>query len=178
MVEPTSCELAAKDVFNDARRLYIEQRSVAALSVLHGQDNSPSPRENFGEIDAALSPVGVLYAKRQYTFGTLEIDNTTARAADRPLHDQLGKGRRYRPHLYNSGRISNSVKAAEVGWKTAQAEERRETLDLKLNVADAYVKVLRATQAVQAAASSVASLTSHSRNVMNLWFLSYHQNRR
>jgi outer membrane protein TolC len=36
---------------------------------------------------------------------------------------------------------------------------------LKLNVADAYVKVLRATQAVQLAASSVAGLTAQSQNV-------------
>jgi len=71
--------------------------------------------------------------------------------------------------LYTSGRISSSVKAAEAGWKAAQAEEHRETLDLKLNVADAYVKVLRATQAVQVAASSVASLSSHSHNVANLY---------
>jgi outer membrane protein TolC len=71
--------------------------------------------------------------------------------------------------LYTSGRISNSVKAAEAGWKATQAEERLEKLDLKLNVADAYVKVLRATQAVQIATSSVASLTSHSRNVVNLF---------
>ncbi|MBE0583903.1 MAG: TolC family protein [Desulfofustis sp.] len=71
--------------------------------------------------------------------------------------------------LYTSGRISTGVKAAEAGWKAAQAEERREMLDLKLDVADAYVKVLRATQAVQIAASSVTSLTSHSHNVVNLF---------
>jgi len=71
--------------------------------------------------------------------------------------------------LYTSGRISAGVAAAEAGWKAARAEERRDILDLKLNVADAYVKVLRATQAVQLAASSVAGLTAHSQNVAALF---------
>lgn len=71
--------------------------------------------------------------------------------------------------LYTSGRISAGVAAAEAGWKAARAEERRDVLDLKLNVADAYVKVLRATQAVELAASSVAGLASHSENVSALF---------
>ena len=70
--------------------------------------------------------------------------------------------------LFTSGRISSGVDAAKAGWKAAQAEERRETLDLKLNVADAYVNVLRATRAVRVTASSVASLASHAQNVANL----------
>ena len=64
--------------------------------------------------------------------------------------------------LFTSGRIRSGVDAAKAGWKAAKADERRETLDLKLSVADAYVKVLRATRAVQVATSSVASLASHS----------------
>ena len=71
--------------------------------------------------------------------------------------------------LFTSGRIHNGVEAAKAGWKAAQAEERRETLDLKVSVADAYVKVLRATRAVRVAESSVASLASHSQNVSNLY---------
>jgi outer membrane protein TolC len=71
--------------------------------------------------------------------------------------------------LFTSGRISNGVDAANAGWKATLADERRETLDVKLSVADAYVNVLRATQAVKVAASNVASLTSHSQNVSNLF---------
>ena len=44
--------------------------------------------------------------------------------------------------LFTFGRIRSGVDATKAGWKAAQAEERRETLDLKLSVADAYVKVL------------------------------------
>ena len=71
--------------------------------------------------------------------------------------------------LFTFGRIRSGVDATKAGWKAAQAEERRETLDLKLSVADAYVKVLRATRARQVATSSVASLASHSQNVSNYY---------
>ena len=71
--------------------------------------------------------------------------------------------------LFTGGRMRSGVAATRAGWKAAQAEERRETLDLKLGVADAYVRVLRATRAVQVAASSVASLASHWQNVSNLY---------
>lgn len=71
--------------------------------------------------------------------------------------------------LFTSGRISSGVDAADAGWKAAQSEQRREILDVKMSVADAYVKVLRATQAVKIAASNVASLASHSQNVSNLF---------
>lgn len=71
--------------------------------------------------------------------------------------------------LFTSGRINSGVNAAKAGWKAAQAEERRETLELKLNVADAYVKVLRATRSVRVTTSSVAGLASHAHNVSNLY---------
>jgi outer membrane protein len=71
--------------------------------------------------------------------------------------------------LYTSGRIRHGIDATQAGWKAAVAEERRETLDLKLGVADAYVKVLRATRAVRVADSNVSSLASHTQNVSNLF---------
>ena len=71
--------------------------------------------------------------------------------------------------LFTSGRIRHGVDAAKASWKAAEAEERSETLDLKLGVADAYVKALRATRAVRVADSNVSSLASHSQNVSNLF---------
>jgi outer membrane protein TolC len=71
--------------------------------------------------------------------------------------------------LFTSGRIHYGIDAARAGWKAAQAEERRETLDLKLGVAGAYVKVLRAIRAVGVADSNVASLSSHFLNASNLF---------
>jgi outer membrane protein len=71
--------------------------------------------------------------------------------------------------LFTSGQISSGVDMAKAGFRAAQAEERRECLDLKIGVAEAYVGVLRDTRAVQVIASTVASLQSHSESVSNLY---------
>jgi outer membrane protein TolC len=71
--------------------------------------------------------------------------------------------------LFTSGQIRSAVGMAKAGFRAAQAEERRDTLDLKIGVADAYVQILRVTRAVQVVSSSVASLESHSQNVSNLY---------
>jgi outer membrane protein TolC len=71
--------------------------------------------------------------------------------------------------LFTSGQIRSAVDMAKAGFRAAQAEERRDTLDLKMGVADAYVQILRVTRAVQVVSSSVASLESHSQSVSNLY---------
>lgn len=67
--------------------------------------------------------------------------------------------------LFTSGRIASGVAAAKAGWRATQADERQEALDLKMNVAAAYLNVLRASRAVRVATSHVTSLASHCRNV-------------
>jgi len=86
------------------------------------------------------------------------------------LDDQFWAGRvTASVPLFTSGRIHHGVAAAKAGYAAAQAGENGDTLDLKLGVADAYVKVLRAMRGVRLAASSVASLASHSQNVANFY---------
>ncbi len=86
------------------------------------------------------------------------------------LDDQFWAGRVVAPlPLFTRGRIRSGADVARACWKATQAEERRETLDLKLSVADAYVTVLRATRAVEVAAGAVASLASYSQHVSNLY---------
>lgn len=63
--------------------------------------------------------------------------------------------------LWTSGRLTGSIGAAEAGARAAYALEIRSTSDLKLAVAEAYVAVLRARQALDIATSSVASLQAH-----------------
>jgi outer membrane protein TolC len=48
--------------------------------------------------------------------------------------------------LFAVGRIGNDGDTGKTGWKSARAGDRQDILDLKLAVADAYVKVLRAVQ--------------------------------
>jgi outer membrane protein TolC len=67
--------------------------------------------------------------------------------------------------LYTSGRITAGIRAAEANVRANQADVNRTRLEIKMNVAEAYVAVLRAQRLVEVAQSRIASLTSHNRDV-------------
>jgi outer membrane protein TolC len=70
--------------------------------------------------------------------------------------------------LYAGGQISSGIDAARHAVDSASEEEQSTTAMLKLDVAEAYVGVLRARRALQAANSSVESLTSHTSDVQHM----------
>jgi outer membrane protein len=67
--------------------------------------------------------------------------------------------------LFTSGRISSGVNAAEASVQANEAEVNRTKLEIKINVAEIYVTVLRAIRIAEVAESKVASLTAHNRVV-------------
>jgi outer membrane protein TolC len=71
--------------------------------------------------------------------------------------------------LYTSGRISNGIAASQSAVRANQADLCRTVLDVKMNVAESFVTVLRATRLVEVAEARVASLTSHRRDVGSLF---------
>lgn len=70
--------------------------------------------------------------------------------------------------LYTGGKISNTIGAARSQVAAAEKEQVRARLDIKLEVATAYVTVLRSRRAVQVAGANVASLQAHVRVVNGL----------
>jgi outer membrane protein TolC len=70
--------------------------------------------------------------------------------------------------LYAGGQISAGVEAAQRTAAGSKDSEQAAGADLKLEVAQAFVQVLRARRALEAADSSVASLTAHVRDVQAL----------
>ncbi|MFI4868784.1 MAG: TolC family protein [Steroidobacterales bacterium] len=70
--------------------------------------------------------------------------------------------------LYAGGQISAGIDAARNAVTGASEFERASTSVLKLDVAEAYVGVLRARRALQAAVSSVESLKAHVGDVKKL----------
>jgi outer membrane protein TolC len=70
--------------------------------------------------------------------------------------------------LYTGGRIKNTIAARAAQTNAARAEELATALDLKRDVARAYVGVLRAGKALTVARSSVTSLDAQARDVANL----------
>jgi len=71
--------------------------------------------------------------------------------------------------VFTSGRISHNISAAEASLQAAQSNEITSALTIKMQVAEAYVSVLRAESALQVAQSHVDSLDSHHRDVKNMF---------
>lgn len=71
--------------------------------------------------------------------------------------------------LYTSGRISHSINAAEAALQAAQHNESSSELTVKMQVAEAYVAVLRTEGLLQVAQHHIESLSAHQKDVHNLF---------
>ena len=71
--------------------------------------------------------------------------------------------------IYTSGKITHKINAAQATLDATQASEKVATLNLKMQVADSYIAVLRLEDAVQVAQSHIHSLESHQKDVKNLF---------
>lgn len=71
--------------------------------------------------------------------------------------------------VWTSGKISSSIGAAAAGARGANAQELRSTADLKLAVAESYIAVFRAREALQVAESNVMNLTAHASDVQVMY---------
>lgn len=75
--------------------------------------------------------------------------------------DTVMAGARLTLPLYAGGSIAAGVAAADHAGRAAQAASRQATADLRLDVANRYVGVLRARHARDAASAAVESLAAH-----------------
>lgn len=71
--------------------------------------------------------------------------------------------------VYTSGRISHAINAAEAALQAAKHNETASVQDIKLQVAETYIEVLRAESALEVAQSHVDSLAAHAQDVNNLY---------
>ena len=71
--------------------------------------------------------------------------------------------------LYTGGRILASIDAGAAQAGAARAEEFTAAMDLKLDVTQAYLNVLRSEKLLLLARTSVTSLQAHERDVSNLF---------
>lgn len=71
--------------------------------------------------------------------------------------------------IYTSGRISHSINAAQANLEAMQANEQVSALNLKMQVAQNYIDVLRAEENIEVTQSHVQSLESHQKDVKNLF---------
>lgn len=70
--------------------------------------------------------------------------------------------------LYTGGRINHAINAADQGLAAAKQETSRLAQDVRLNAAQAYANVLRASHLLTVAESNVGTLEAHERDVTNI----------
>lgn len=71
--------------------------------------------------------------------------------------------------IFTSGRISHNIDAAEASLQAVQSNEITSVLNIKMQVAEAYITVLRKESALQVALSHVDTLELHMKDVNNLF---------
>jgi len=71
--------------------------------------------------------------------------------------------------IFTSGRISHNIDAAEATLQAVQSNEITSVLNIKMQVAEAYIAVLRMDSALQVAQSHVDTLELHMKDVNNLF---------
>ncbi|MFZ2406752.1 MAG: TolC family protein [Methylobacter sp.] len=71
--------------------------------------------------------------------------------------------------LFTSGRISHNIDAAEASLQAVQSNETTSVLNIKMQVAEAYITVLRMESALQVAQSHADTLGLHIKDVNNLF---------
>jgi outer membrane protein TolC len=71
--------------------------------------------------------------------------------------------------IFTSGRISHNIDAAEASLQAVQSNESASVLNIKMQVAEAYISVLRMESALQVAQSHVDTLGLHIKDVHNLF---------
>lgn len=67
--------------------------------------------------------------------------------------------------LYTSGRVSSGINAAGAELIAKESELSRTTLDVKMNVSELYIAVLRSVKYVEIAEEKVSTLGAHLQNV-------------
>ena len=71
--------------------------------------------------------------------------------------------------LFTSGRINANIDAATAMLNAMQASENAMVMDIKMQVAESFIAVLRAEKLVQVARSHADNLDAHARNVKSLY---------
>lgn len=71
--------------------------------------------------------------------------------------------------VFTSGRIGHNIGAAEASLQAVQSDEITSILNIKMQVAEAYITILRLESALQVAQSHVETLSLHMNDVNNLF---------
>ncbi|MDD5227942.1 MAG: TolC family protein [Methylococcales bacterium] len=154
----------------------LEEAWTAALNTNHqiktAQANTDVSQEQLQAAEGQNLPdlnVGTGYTQYNETpSAKTSIEGKSAQFAMQQMGSVKAQAMATLP-IYTSGRITHNINAAQATLDATQANEHVAALNLKMQVADSYIAVLRLEDAVQVAQSHIQSLESHAKDVKNLF---------
>ncbi len=161
--------LAHAETLEDAWRLALTRDNVLAAATSDVEGARAEERAARGARWPSVDASGGYTRLNASPTFDMSTPNFNFRSGPLFKDDQFTSGNvQFRLPLYAGGQISAGIDAAH--QKAVGASEARDstTATLKLEVAQAYVDVLRARRMLEAASSSVESLTAHVSDVQHL----------
>jgi outer membrane protein TolC len=154
----------------------LEDAWTAALNANHqikaAQANTDVSQEQLQAAEGSLLPdlnVGTGYTQYNETpSAKTNIEGKAAQFAMQQMGSVRAQAMASLP-IYTSGKITHNINAAQATLDATQANEQVAALNLKMQVAENYVAVLRLEDAVEVAKSHIQSLESHAKDVKNLF---------
>jgi len=129
-----------------------EQQLFAAQGQRMPQFNVRSGYTQLSETPSAQTSVG----GQQAVFATTQSGSANAQAI-------------VSVPVFTSGRISRSIEAAEANRMASEHNESTTALNVKLQVANAFIVIFRTEKALQVAQSHVETLKAHAKDVNNFY---------
>lgn len=144
-----------------------EQIAAARCNLASGLSTAAAAR---AELFPSLKMTGMYYALSEQPAFAVNLPAPLP-ALEMPFMNRNGVGAAAMVHqpVYTFGRITHGINASREGVNAYQAQLDRTILDIKMNVAEIYIAVLRARRMIEVVDSKVKSLEAHERDVANFF---------
>ena len=166
---------AAKDELSATKAARLPRVSLdSTYKVL---DQTPSMNVPQEWVDQAIHKMENLSVSLDLPWGLpsiplpADIDIPYLQVPDIPMAEDksLSYGAVLEIPVFTSGKIHNGIKASQALLEAAQSDTGTAILNLRMNVAEAYILVLRAKNAMEIAAAYVNSLSAHAQDVTDFY---------
>ncbi|MCE5302688.1 MAG: TolC family protein [Planctomycetaceae bacterium] len=158
---------AAVESLDDAWQVALDVDQRIAASRWNANSASSTLAAAEAERFPALKMGGTYYALSDQPTFSATLPAPLSSSIEMPFLNSSGVGFQAMVNqpIYTFGRITHGINAASEGVKANEADCERTVLDVKMNVADIYVSVLRVYRLIEVVDSKVVSLESHARDV-------------
>jgi outer membrane protein TolC len=145
-----------------------DRRMAASERQIEVADNNAQAARALAMPQVSLS--GAYVSLSEQPAMVLDLSALSIPVTELPLAERSSAAWRFGATLpiYTGGRISNTIEAADHGSAAATQDRVRTEQEVRMDAAEAYANVLRATHLLNVADSGVQTLKTHERDVNDL----------